>query len=34
MEQYFQKMNEDYIKKHYPKGSVFESVAGTTRKTA
>lgn len=31
MSQYFQKMNETYIEKHYPKRSVFEAVAKATK---
>ncbi len=32
MSQYFQNMNETYIKKHYPNHSVFEAFAKTTKK--
>ena len=29
MADYFQKMDEDYVKKHFPEGSVFKSVEKT-----
>ncbi len=32
MADYFQKMDEDYVKKHFPEGSVFKSVEKTFKK--